>query len=445
VANRARRTARAGTSTSRRSPRLLVVGLFTVSTLVVSSVTSACTDEPVAQSVRSSDPVDSSSTGTPTATAASQLADDVLTLAVLVPDSGRGVQLGAALDAGARLAAAEINETGGIGGRPLRLVQRPESDDAGEMTSVIRELADDGVDGFIGPASNLVALEALGTIIDSGLLACSPTATALALDDFPDDERFIRTAPSDSLQAVAIAELVEASGAQTVVVAHLDDDFGQPMAAATADALRDQGVTVAAMIPFAANETSTESSALAVVAVEPDAVVVIADADSGPLAISAIDSRNSNMNYFVNDAQRRPEQLAAHLEGRVIGVSPMATTDDVAFTAALTRLLPESPAWFAKNAYDCVNLLALAALAGGSVKPDDVAGQIRAVATSGSRCTNFASCSTLLASDRNVDYDGPGGALDIGADGDPVRARFEVFDTDPTGIDRTIRVIVVGQ
>jgi branched-chain amino acid transport system substrate-binding protein len=67
------------------------------------------------------------------------------------------------------------------------------------------------------------------------------------------------------------------------------------------------------------------------------------------------------------------------------------------------------------------------------------------VATSGSRCTTFATCAALLANGRNVDYDGPGGALDIGTDGDPVRARFEVFDTDPTGVDRTLRVIVVGR
>ena len=43
----------------------------------------------------------------------------------------------------------------------------------------------------------------------------------------------------------------------------------------------------------------------------------------------------------------------------------------------------------------------------------------------------------LLAANRNIDYDGPGGSRQIGIEGDPQVARFEVFAFDPTGVDQS--------
>ena len=72
------------------------------------------------------------------------------------------------------------------------------------------ELLASGVDAIVGPASSRVALAQLSSIVqpETGVVTCSPTATALALDDFPDNGFFFRTAPSDSLQMAAIARSV---------------------------------------------------------------------------------------------------------------------------------------------------------------------------------------------------------------------------------------------
>ena len=55
------------------------------------------------------------------------------------------------------------------------------------------------------------------------------------------------------------------------------------------------------------------------------------------------------------------------------------------------------------------------------------------MSTGGVSCRAFAECVQLLA-DSNIDYDGPGGVLDIGPEGDPVRARFDLFEFDDTGV-----------
>ena len=68
-------------------------------------------------------------------------------------------------------------------------------------------------------------------------MACSPTASASLLDNFPDNGLFFRTIPSDSLQAIAIVEAVNQTGANTATVAYIDDDYGQLFAESIGEAL----------------------------------------------------------------------------------------------------------------------------------------------------------------------------------------------------------------
>jgi hypothetical protein len=44
-------------------------------------------------------------------------------------------------------------------------------------------------------------------------------------------------------------------------------------------------------------------------------------------------------------------------------------------------------------------------------------------------------CADLLADARNIDYDGPGGTVQLGASGDPERARFDLFGFNEDGVD----------
>ena len=120
--------------------------------------------------------------------------------------------------------------------------------------------------------------------------ACSPTASALALDAFPDNGLFLRTMPSDSLQASAIARLVDDSGNSTAVVVYLDDPYGRPFAEEVRVALRAEGTGVTDFIGFTASEDSLAATVEQVVEAQPGMVVVIADDTTGPAVITAIDA-----------------------------------------------------------------------------------------------------------------------------------------------------------
>ena len=102
----------------------------------------------------------------------------------------------------------------------------------------MRSLKDD-VDAIIGPGSSIVALSVLDTIVRSGVISCSPTATSMSLDEFPDEGMFFRTAPSDTLQAEAIARAVDQTGRSSVGLLYIDDAYGRPFAERLREALAD--------------------------------------------------------------------------------------------------------------------------------------------------------------------------------------------------------------
>jgi branched-chain amino acid transport system substrate-binding protein len=69
-----------------------------------------------------------------------------------------------------------------------------------------------------------------------------------------------------------------------------------------------------------------------------------------------------------------------------------------------------------------------------------MAAQISSVSESGISCRVFAECIQLLKENRNLDYDGPDGNVQIGPNGDPVRARFDRWGFDDQGRDVSLLI-----
>ncbi len=364
--------------------------------------------------------------------------DGVLRIAILLPHSGAGATIGQPLIDAVVAAGNAINLAGGVLGRRIQVIPGfDEGDDPTTAKDAIATLIEQDVDAVVGPASSTIALATLDDLLGAGIVTCSPTATALALDDFPDRKLFVRTAPSDSLQAKAIALLAERTGARVAAVVYLDDAYGRPFEQATVDALRASGLTVEDRIGFESDEDSLVDEAAAVNSLDAGVIVVLADAEQGTRLLTALaDTPVTRPSaaapaIIVNDAMRRPlsagpiAELPAEMRERIIGVSP----------AASTGAPNEPPGPFATNAADCVNLIALAAAQAGSDDPAAIAEQIPAVSAVGFTCETFAACIGRVEDGGNIDYDGPSGSVQIGANGDPAHYLFDRWTFDEQGVD----------
>jgi branched-chain amino acid transport system substrate-binding protein len=218
----------------------------------------------------------------------------------------------------------------------------------------------------------------------------------------------------------------------TATVVYVDDAFGRPFARAAIDDLRRRQMEVLLEVPLASGAVSyAEEIERLTEAEATGTIILIANSNDGWNFLSQLAEQMPNPPIIVvNDALRRPPAaemvvaLPAAFREAIFGYSPMALL--------APGVQPAGP--YASQAYDCVNLIALAALSVGSDDPAAIAGEIREIADEGVPCSTFTDCADKI--DLDLNYQGPSGSLGpIGADGDPTRATFQIFAFDDKGVD----------
>ncbi|MGA9279066.1 ABC transporter substrate-binding protein [Ilumatobacter sp.] len=357
--------------------------------------------------------------------------DGILKLGALIPMGNPGIadflttSLNASVDA--------INENGGVLGNDVELSIVDEGTSAVTASQAIEELVLAKVDAIVGPTSSNTALGSLDVAVANGIVSCSPTATAISLDDFPDEGLFFRTIATDSLQAKAIASRAQETGASNVVIVHVDDAYGRPYAEAVDQAL--DGPIAVDIIPLTVDDDDLSDEIDTLVAAGPQVVIVLGEGDDTATFLGELARRDDIdiPSIIVNDDARRAANrplmsvLPAELRDQIVVIAPQIVVRGGSTGA-------DNPP-FGPQVTDCVNLLALSAVQGQSDAPSVIAGQMSSVSDGGAVCSDFLSCSDRLAGGDEIDYDGPTGITVLSRTGDPSRAFFDRLRFDDDGAD----------
>lgn len=167
-----------------------------------------------------------------------------------VPLSGFQANGGQTVLGGVRLAAEEINRSGGLLG--YRVVVRPLDDESDSDTAVanveeIRRARSSGerVLGVIGHLNSGQTDATLDLYANLGLIVITPTASEQSLTA-RGHTNFFRVNANDAVQsAVAARFLAEQMDATSVAVIHNDTDYGKGLAASLAQLLSEHGASEA--------------------------------------------------------------------------------------------------------------------------------------------------------------------------------------------------------
>ena len=377
--------------------------------------------------------------------------DGALRIGVWLPTSGPAAALGSPLAAGVELAVREINEAGGVNGRMVQVANRDEGGDPATAYQALRELLEqEQVDVIVGPSSSRVALGAIDTLAAAHVVDCSPTTSALDLGGRRDNGFFVRTIGSEALEAVALTKAMIATGRTAFVVLYPDDDYGLAFANEVQRSFRRlrEGVKLVPYDPTAEHFNAPAEQALAD---QVGAIGVVGTGQTGANVLAALEQNGVDplqTSVFVTDGLRR-DDLGTMIDPRrpaasagIQGVSPMAAPFLSSFEAAFAVSSPGTPVGYAGYAYDCVNLMALAAVAAGSDDGDAIQAQLAAVSSGGSRCEGFTACASQLRRGRNIDLEGASGDLDLQDDGDVETAWYDLFEFDADGHDVTRRALL---
>ena len=371
------------------------------------------------------DPSPSTTVSATTTTVFERDNDGVVKIGAYLPLTGAGAAFGPPMMSELGDAVDVINAQGGLLGADVELIQRDEG--AVPMEDLLAE----EVDAIIGPASSTLALSVLGPAVDSktGVVVCSPMATALALDDFPDNKFLFRTAPSDSLQMRTIANEAVATGAQRVSVGYLDDPYGRGLAAAFDDAMA--GRVEITLRGFGADQDDLSDVAGELLENDPAVVVVLGDADDGSRLLAALDDPTREppvvlINDSIRQARAVIQGLSSDFRERLTGHAPRS---------GLAPTIEDGPeGFFVPHAVDCLNLIALAIKVSDSDDPSVFRGQMASVSREGGRCSDYVSCAAAIEGGFGIDYSGFSGPVDLSpVSGDPTKALFDTFQFNIDG------------
>ncbi len=358
--------------------------------------------------------------------------DGTLTVGTLLPQTGDLAYLGPPEFAGVDLAVNEINDAGGVLGKPIKQVKA----DSGDLTpdiggASVDKLLNGGSDVIVGAASSSVSLSVIDKITGAGKVQFSPANTAAAFDTYDDQGLYFRTSPSDRLQGQVIGNMAVEDGFKNVAVMARQDAYGEGLAQQVVDTLKDKGANVSAHVLYNADAENFTAEVNKVAASKPDAIVLVAFEETTkiiPQFVSKGIGPKDVQLYFVdgNMADYSKTLKQVDLTG-VKGTFPAPAEPDPTFNDKLKSVNPKLTDFtYGPQSYDAVMLIALAAEA---AKDDDgkaIAAKITEVSKDGTKCKGWEECLKLLKDGEDIDYDGVSGPSDMNDTGSPNKATIGI-------------------
>ncbi|MEK6278269.1 MAG: ABC transporter substrate-binding protein [Actinomycetota bacterium] len=366
----------------------------------------------------------------------------------LVPLRGDLAKFGVAGRKSVDLAVAQARQAADAAGGELsvRVVHADTETDEQIGEIVARQLVDDRDAGcMVGDwaAGGTFAIGADVAAPESVPLI-SPATTNADLSSLDDRGFVFRTAPSDDLQAEALARLVArsiGSRGRSVSIAARGDAYGRHFSQLFREAWQSLGGQAGEPLLYDAGRLNRHADARRIVAGRPDAYVLIDFPDSfarlapALLAEPGFDpSRLFFPDAMAGDDARDNDISPAAVEG-ARGTLPGATapTSEGRFFDRIYRRDPQPPRGqpgFDAAAFDAATLCFLGAVAAKSDKGPPIAEQLEAVSGPPGHeygPARLAAAVRALHAGREIDYQGVSGPIDLDPAGDPQAAAFTAY------------------
>ena len=359
--------------------------------------------------------------------------DGTLTLGTVLPQTGSLAFLGPPEFAAVDLAVKEINEAGGVLGKPVKAIHTDSGDTTTNIASQsVDKLLGQKADAIIGAASSSVSESIIDKITGAGVVQFSPANTSDKFTTVNDQGLYFRTAPPDKLQGRVLGDLVVADGNDSVGILAMQDSYGSGLADQIAKTAEEGGATVVERVDYDPKAAEFSADVTKIKAKNPKAVVLIGFEETSKVIQELVkqglpaskhkwymvDGNTSNTNYL-----KMPKGTLKGVKGTI----PGAEAPD-AFRERLLTVDKELEDYtYAAESYDAAVLIALAAEAAQDDSGRSIAAKLAEVSKGGEKCKSFKECADLLKAGKDIDYEGLSGPIEFDDNGDPAVATIGVY------------------
>jgi ABC-type branched-subunit amino acid transport system substrate-binding protein len=215
--------------------------------------------------------------------------DGQLKIGTLLPQTGSLSFLGPPEIAGVKTAITEINDNGGVLGKPVLETDSDSGDTSTDIaTTSVDRLLSEKVDAIVGAASSAVTLSVIDTVVGAGVTMFSPANTSSTLSTYADKGLYFRDAPPDIIQGKVLSEVIAEDGYGSIFVLNLDDAYGNGLAKNLKDSFTESGGEVIDTVAYDPQAQTFEAEVGKAKAADPDAIVVIGFEESARIVAEMI-------------------------------------------------------------------------------------------------------------------------------------------------------------
>ena len=370
--------------------------------------------------------------------------DGELVVGTLLPRTGSLAFLGPPEFAGVDLAVKEINDAGGVLGKPVRVIHTDSGDTKTPIASQsVDKLRQDKADVIVGAASSSVTLSVIDKITGAGILQISPANTSIALTDYDDKGLYWRTAPPDLFQGRVLGDLALEDGNETLAILALQDAYGEGLADQAEKAFTAGGGEVVMKKIYDPKAANYAAEIAEVKSKNPDGIAIIGFDETKKivpaLTQAGMGAKNKKL-YFVDGnladySKDFPKGTLTGAKGTLPGAETGASLKD-----KLLQVNPKLTEFsYAPESYDATVLVALAALAAKSDNSTAIAGKLKEISEGGEKCNDFTTCKKLLDDGKDLDFDGFSGPISFDEKGNPTEATMGIYEYQADNTYKNLR------
>jgi neutral amino acid transport system substrate-binding protein len=431
-----------------------------LATLATGFLAAGCT-----QTGQSSNPESTANSGAATSPASSTTTASSgkgLKIGSLLPTTGDLASIGQQMVGAVPLLKDTVNACGGVNGEPVTLIEVDDQTDPKAGAAGMTKLATlDKVAGVVGSFASSVSSAAVSIAAPNKVMLISPGSTSPKFTEQAQKGDFkkgnpnnfwARTAPPDTYQALALAQLANKKGFKRVSIVVINNDYGVGFEKAFVPAFEKLGGTVINKdkpIRYDPKAQTFDTEASAAFAAKPDAVIAVMYAETGSLLLKSAYQQGltKGVQIMLTDGVKSPtfpEQVGKGSDGKYIITEAIGTVpgSDGKALEAFNKLWQSkkggAPGEYAPQAWDAAALLVLAAQAAKENTGVGIASKIREVSSgSGTEVTDVCEGLKLLKEGKKINYQGASGNVDVDENGDVLG----VYDVWTVGNDGKITVI----
>ena len=380
-----------------------------------------------------------------------------LKIGSLLPATGDLASIGQQMAGAVPLLVDTVNACGGVNGAPVTLVSVDDQTDPKAGAAGMNKLATlDKVSGVVGSFASSVSTAAVSIATQNKVMLISPGSTSPVFTEKAKKGDFkgfwARTAPPDTYQALALAQLANKKGYKQVSTVVINNDYGVGFEKAFVQAFEKLGGTVVNKnnpVRYDPKATTFDTEAAAAFAGKPNAVLMVAYEETASLLLKAAYQQGltQGVQILLTDGEKSDtfaEKVGKTSDGKYIVAGALGTVpgSDGKGLEAFSKLWQSKkgapPAPYTPHAWDAAALLVLSAQAAKDNTGVGIANKIREVSNPpGTEVSDVCEGLKLLKEGKKIKYQGASGNVDVDPYGDVVGV-YDVWTIEENGKTKTI-------